>query len=46
MPCGTGSCHACVLPVAGPDGVVRQARVCTDGPVFRGDRVSWDSVPA
>ncbi len=41
MPCGTGLCHACTLAVTGVDGAVRQARVCTDGPVFRGDRVCW-----
>lgn len=46
MPCGTGLCNACVLPVVGADGVTRQARVCTDGPVFRGDRVGWEPMPA
>jgi len=46
MPCGTGLCNACVLPVVGADGVVRRARACTEGPVFRGDRVSWDPMPA
>jgi dihydroorotate dehydrogenase electron transfer subunit len=45
MPCGTGLCNACVLPVVGADGMVRQARVCTEGPVFRGDRVSWEPMP-
>lgn len=49
MPCGTGLCAGCVLPVVGEDGVTRMARACTEGPVLRGDRVRWDdlgSVPA
>jgi dihydroorotate dehydrogenase electron transfer subunit len=39
--CGTGLCLSCVLPVAGEDGIVRDLRACTEGPVFRGDRVAW-----
>jgi dihydroorotate dehydrogenase electron transfer subunit len=49
MPCGTGLCHACVLPVVGEDGVTRMVRACVEGPVFRGDRVRWadaGTVPA
>lgn len=41
MPCGTGLCHGCTLPVVGEDGVTRMVRSCTEGPVFRGDRVRW-----
>lgn len=41
MPCGTGLCHGCVLPVVGEDGVTRMVRACAEGPVFRGDRVRW-----
>jgi dihydroorotate dehydrogenase electron transfer subunit len=41
MPCGTGVCQACVLPVVGEDGETRMVRACTEGPVFRGDRVRW-----
>jgi len=41
MPCGTGACMACVLPVVGEDGVTRMVRACVEGPVFRGDRVRW-----
>ncbi|WP_405010360.1 dihydroorotate dehydrogenase electron transfer subunit [Kitasatospora sp. NBC_01539] len=41
MPCGTGLCAACVLPVDGADGVTRFARACTEGPVFDGARVRW-----
>lgn len=39
--CGTGLCMACVLPTIGEDGVARMVRACTEGPVFRGDRVLW-----
>lgn len=49
MPCGTGACNGCVLPVVGEDGVTRMARACVEGPVFRGDRVRWrdlGTVPA
>lgn len=41
MPCGTGVCLGCVLPVVGEDGLTRMVRACTEGPVFRGDRVRW-----
>lgn len=41
MPCGTGLCHGCTLPVVGEDGVTRMVRACTEGPVLRGDRVRW-----
>ncbi len=44
MACGVGVCMTCVLPVRGEDGVVRMLRSCTEGPVFRGDRVLWDDV--
>ena len=44
MACGVGVCMTCVLPVRGEDGVVRMVRSCTEGPVFRGDRVLWDDV--
>ncbi len=41
MPCATGVCQACVVPVVGEDGVSRLVRACAEGPVFRGDRVRW-----
>lgn len=41
MPCGTGLCHGCALPVVGEDGLTRMVRACTEGPVLRGDRVRW-----
>jgi dihydroorotate dehydrogenase electron transfer subunit len=42
--CGTGLCLSCVLPVVREDGVTRMVRSCTDGPVFRGDRVRWGDI--
>lgn len=44
MPCGTGVCMACVLPVVGEDGITRMVRACVEGPVFRGDRVRWGDI--
>ena len=44
MACGIGVCMTCVLPVIGEDGQTRMLRSCTEGPVFRGDRVRWDDV--
>jgi len=39
--CATGACLTCVVPAVGEDGVTRMVRACTEGPVFRGDRVRW-----
>ena len=44
MACGVGVCMTCVLPVVGDDGLTRMVRSCTEGPVFRGDRVRWNDV--
>ena len=44
MPCGTGLCQGCPVPVVGHDGVSRSVRACVDGPVIRGDRVDWDAL--
>ncbi|RJK96750.1 dihydroorotate dehydrogenase electron transfer subunit [Vallicoccus soli] len=44
MACGIGVCMTCVLPVVGADGTTRMVRSCTEGPVFRGDRVRWADV--
>lgn len=41
QPCGTGLCHACIVPVVGEDGIAHKVRACAEGPVFRGDRVQW-----
>ncbi|MEW1914165.1 dihydroorotate dehydrogenase electron transfer subunit [Kitasatospora sp. NPDC085895] len=46
LPCGTGLCAACVVPVVGADGVSRFARVCTEGPVFDATRVRWADIGA
>ena len=43
MACGIGICMTCVMPVVGDDGATRMVRACVEGPVFRGDRVRWDS---
>ncbi len=43
MACGIGICMTCVLPVVGADGATRMVRSCVEGPVFRGDRVRWES---
>lgn len=42
LPCGTGICGTCTVDVIAADGVRRRVRTCTEGPVFRGDRVCWD----
>jgi dihydroorotate dehydrogenase electron transfer subunit len=44
MACGVGVCMTCVIPVVGEDNVTRMMRSCTEGPVFRGDRVRWSDV--
>ncbi|WP_308169947.1 dihydroorotate dehydrogenase electron transfer subunit [Acrocarpospora catenulata] len=44
MACGIGICMTCTVPVIGEDGVTRMVRACTDGPVFRGERVRFDDV--
>lgn len=46
QPCATGLCQGCPVPVVGEDGVSRVVRSCTDGPVFRGDRVRWHDLGA
>lgn len=44
LPCGTGLCDGCPLPVVAEDGSLRFARGCVDGPVVRGDRVAWSTL--
>lgn len=44
--CATAACGSCAVPVVGEDGVARTVRACTEGPVFRGDRVRWAELPA
>lgn len=41
MGCGIGACLGCSVPLVGPEGR-HMARVCADGPVFRGEEVAWD----
>ncbi|MCG7428517.1 hypothetical protein MHK15_01570, partial [Dermacoccus nishinomiyaensis] len=41
MPCGTGLCRACALPVANAAGEVTPVRCCTEGPVLPADRMAW-----
>lgn len=41
--CGTGLCQGCPVPAKNEGGRVREVRACTEGPVFRGDRVAWDA---
>jgi dihydroorotate dehydrogenase electron transfer subunit len=54
MACGIGICLGCALPVAAgtgapdraaPCGGVVMERVCREGPVFRADRIVWESLP-
>lgn len=42
--CGTGLCHGCPVPALSEGGRVREVRSCTEGPVFRGDRVAWSAL--
>ncbi|WP_036492885.1 MULTISPECIES: iron-sulfur cluster-binding protein, partial [Nocardioides] len=44
MPCGTGLCQGCPVPVIAEDGASRMVRGCVDGPVFRGDRLDWEAL--
>ncbi len=40
MACGIGVCRGCVIQVE-KDGMVQNATICKDGPVFRGSEVVW-----
>ncbi|MDD2234597.1 MAG: dihydroorotate dehydrogenase electron transfer subunit [Desulfitobacteriaceae bacterium] len=42
MACGLGACLGCVVTMKDQQGKVRRAKVCQDGPVFRGKEVVWD----
>lgn len=44
MACGTGMCQSCVVPLR-DDGGWLYRLCCTDGPIFRADRVLWDAPP-
>lgn len=40
MACGIGVCRGCVIKIK-KDGEVKNATVCKDGPVFKGEEVVW-----
>ena len=42
MACGVGACCGCAQKARGPDGAVRVAMVCSDGPVFPQGSIVWD----
>lgn len=44
MPCATGLCHGCGVPVVGEHGAPQVVRGCVEGPVIRGDRVRWGAL--
>lgn len=44
MPCGTGLCQGCPVPVISETGGRRIGRGCVDGPIIRGDRVDWETL--
>lgn len=41
MPCGTGLCGSCEVPVQTKSGERHTIRCCTEGAVLRADRVRW-----
>ena len=41
MPCGTGLCGSCEVPVQSKSGDRHSIRCCTEGAVLRADRVRW-----
>lgn len=42
--CATGLCQGCPVVVLDPSGDRRTVRACTEGPVFRADRLDWESL--
>ncbi|MHB8124279.1 MAG: dihydroorotate dehydrogenase electron transfer subunit [Desulfitobacteriaceae bacterium] len=43
MACAVGACLGCVTTLQDRQGKVRRAKVCQDGPVFRGEEVVWNA---
>ena len=43
MACGLGICQGCVIPVKAGDGLTHYQRCCTEGPVFDGWEVNWQT---
>lgn len=44
MPCATGLCQACTIPVLGDNWHPRIVRGCLEGPVFPAERVRWEAL--
>ncbi len=44
LTCATGLCHGCPVPVLDDDGSSHVVRDCVDGPVFRAERLDWESL--
>jgi dihydroorotate dehydrogenase electron transfer subunit len=42
--CATGLCQGCPVVVRDASGDRRTVRACTEGPVFRADRLDWESL--
>lgn len=43
MGCAVGACLGCVCTLRTPEGQLKRAKVCQDGPVFRGEEVVWNA---
>ena len=41
MACGVGACYSCTCRIQSEEGPPIRKRVCVDGPVFDGRKVSW-----
>lgn len=41
MACGIGVCRGCVIDIK-KEGIIQNATVCKDGPVFKGNEVIWN----
>lgn len=44
LPCATGLCRGCPVPVLDDRGEGHVVRACVDGPVFRAGRVDWEAL--
>lgn len=43
MGCAVGACLGCACQLRSQNGQIHSAKVCHDGPVFRGEEVVWDA---
>lgn len=43
MACGIGVCRGCVIKVK-KDNEIKNASICKDGPVFRGEEIVWEQL--